>query len=408
MTNWFRYLFIWGLLLLLVPRQSELTLAQTPETTTPADQLYLALNQALIENEELPLARNPVLDVVAQGLADELSATGSYHAPLHTAVVDLGFQRWPDNSTRISDVFNYIGIDSLETVARLWSPQVAGFIAQFGYREIGLASAERVAVQGGTVQNVYVAILGAQPNIIPVVINDGAPIVYTPQVQLYIHGEWSLAYETAEDVVQTVQTFRLANSEAELATAKVLSWEDNYFEYEWQLADGFGPKEIWVEVADSKGATAHFVAQVEYADPATAPTPLDASSLETPPVRLVMTYGSDTFTLQVQTEASTVNLQEVYFTWLDDLRVYNLKNANALSGVNLQNFSSTDCLEIRLRGLESVSIEGCQQVFLEANEFTELERVFWNPAFGEFRVFNGSTLPGACNTLEARCEVNYQ
>lgn len=367
------------------------------------DEFYVLLNQGLIAEGQHPLARNEILDEIAQTIAKEVVEDGASSSFPRELARALNYPLWPDNSQRvISTPYVRIGILSPQEVANLWDGPISANVALDGFREAGIATASYIPVPGGNTQDVYIIVLGAQPNVIPVIINDGADVVTEQDVELYIHNEESLDYETDEEVVQRIVTVKIANSEDELADAEPLLWEETNFGVPWELTDGFGEKSVWVELEDRKGATVRYEATVEYADPETLDSGDD--STEASPA-LIMTYGGNSFTLQVQSPEATVNLQDVLFSWLNDTRTYELANAESLAEVYLEAFEIGDCIQITL-GTETASgIEGCNNIFTDPSTFTELARVFWNPEFIEFKVFDGETELGVCSTREQRCQI---
>lgn len=379
--------------------------AQT-EMNDMHNHVYTAVNQALIAQNVRPLAHNDILDQIAQDIAAELSATGTYALLPRVLADEYGYPRWPDNGQRVlSDAINLIGVETPEEFANIIDEELTEILTTSFYREMGIGYATRIAVEGGTEQNVYVVVLGAQPNVLPVVINDGAAVTYTREVDLYIHNELSLAYETDSDIIQRADNVRIANSEADLESARWFSWDVNNFGVPWTLTDGYGEKEVWAEFEDEKGIVVTYTAQVTYADPATMPEPtMDPADI---PITLVMTYSDDTFTLQVETERSFVRLQEVYFTWLDGVRVYEIENADQMQGVDLEQFDSSACIQITLSRPDAVasSVPGCGQIYLEAGEFIELDQVFWNPQYRSFTVFDGPNELGVCDSTVDSCEV---
>jgi hypothetical protein len=366
------------------------------------DEFYLLLNQGLISEGQHPLLRNEILDEIAQTIADEVAEDlESDSAPRELARA-LDFPLWPDNSQRvISAAYIRIGVLSPQEMANLWDGPISANVALDGFREVGVATANYVAATGGTPQDVYVAVLGARPNVIPVIINDGAEIVTERDVELYIHNEESLDYQTDENVVQRIVTVKIANSESDLRDTEPLLWEDTNFAVPWELTEGFGDKSVWVELEDRKGATARYEAIVEYVDPETVGSESDEETSA-----LVMTYGGNTFTLQFQSAETTVDIQDVYFSWLNDTRTYELESAESLTDVDLGAFDVGDCIQIVL-GTETTQSEiaECNNSFVDDSAFTELSRVFWNPEFIEFKVFDGSTELGICSTREQRCEI---
>ena len=375
---------------------------------TLADEFYVELNNGLITEGALPLGRSAELDQVAQVIADELGESGTYSSVPPVLADEFGYPRWSDNSQRvISEPYQFIGTETPFEVATFLKSSIATVIKRDFFREVGIATGEYVAVPGGTIQNVYVAVVGAQPNVLPLIIGDGASMVYTADVELYIHGETSLAYETDDETLQRILNVRFADTQSDLADADWLNFDENSYAVPWTLSGEFGAKEIWAEVQDEKGLTMHFAATVDYQDAEMAPTP--TPSVADLPITLVMTYSDDTFTLQIETERDEVRLQEIYFTWLDDLRAYEIENADNLATVDLEDFAADACIQVRVRTNPTVvDVPNCSVIYLEANEFTELDQVFWNPEFGEFIVYDGPRELGTCSASDNQCEVDLR
>lgn len=383
--------------------------AQDDSDSDVADMLTLDLNRSLINGGIRPLARNETLDMIAQTIADELGATGAYTSLPRSLADELGYPRWPDGGQRvINQAFNVITPESPEFFVDMVVGDIVDVLVSTFYREVGVGVSTRVAVEGGTEQNVYTIVMGAQPNVLPVIVNAGAPTVYVRDVDLYIHNELSLAYQTADDVIVRARELRIANSEAELDAAEWQTFEpgSELVATPWTLTQEYGEKTVWVEFMDDTGFTIRSSTTVNYADPATAPAPtLDPNEAS---VELVMTYSNDTFTMRVVSERSSVDLEDVYFTWIDGLRAYALNNADALSSIDLSAVPPGTCIQIRLRGLTEIETEGCESIVLEAEEFTEIDRVFWNPAFDGFAVFNGADVLGVCDSASIQCTVQFQ
>lgn len=409
-VRFWRLLALLMLVTALVPLGTGHSHAQDDEDDLPslADQLYVELNQGLIEEEAKPLARSEALDEIAQVIADELGASGQYSSVPPALAAEFDYPAWPDNSRRIiSEPFNFVGTQTPVEVAIFLKSSVAGMLAENPFREVGIATSTYVAVAGGTEQNVYALVFGSRPNVIPVVINNGADVVYDREVELHLHNELMVGYETDDNTIQRVLNVKIANSEDELDDAPSLLWDENNHAVPWQLTEGLGEKSVWVEYQDEKGVTVRYETTVELADPETRPTP--TPGLAELPITLILTYGGDTLTLQVDSELPTVNLQDMYFTWLDGVRAYQLRNADNLAGVALEDFPTDACIQIRVRTQPvEVEVPDCTQIFLEANEFTELEQVFWNPEFGSFTVIDGLNELGTCDANESRCELSLR
>lgn len=386
--------------------------AQDPSLEATEEQLYIAINQMLIDNGLRPLARNAILDSVAQTIASEVSANGEFNSLPDRLADQQGYLRWSDRTQRVAgDPYVYIGVDPLDVVVTndaFFGSRMQETVSSGNYREIGIAAGTRIAAAGGTEQSVFVVIFGAQPNTIPLIIGNGAPTVYSREVSLYVHNEFSWQRETDGDTVVRIDTVRFANSEEELDSASSYSWDDLNSGVPWQLTDGFGAKTVWVElIEEDTGIILRSSTTVEYADLATAPA--GTTFPDARPVTLIMSFGGDTFTLQVQTERAQVDLSELYFLWQDDINDFGLEDSTDLSDndeLDLAEFSSSACIQIRVSSQPSpISVSNCSQIYLEASFFSEMTAVFWNPEFETFSVFHGPRELGSCDSATGRCEL---
>lgn len=402
------------IIIVALPRPAQYVRAQDgssqDDLTQLADMLYVEVNRGLLIEGIHPLARNDVLDQIAQTIADELGAKGSYTSLPRQLADQFGYPRWPDNGQRVlRDAINAIGIQSPAEFVTNRRAEIADIVRNTFYREVGVGVTKRIAVEGGTEQTVYVVVMGAQPNVLPVIINDGSHDVFTDQVELYIHNELSLAYQTDESTIQQAHSFRLANSEADLEAAEWIPWQNNNFAYGWQLAPNFGEKSVWVELEDSKGVRVRYEAPVTYSNRANAPSTFTPTT-PLSPVTLHMIYRGDTFTLQVVSDRRVVRLQDIYFTWFNGERFYELENADALQSVNLSEFPANACIQVRLieQANNIVEVGNCEVIYLEAGEFADQESVFWNASFGTFDVYDGERLLGSCDTAADTCDITLR
>ena len=371
-------------------------------------EVYVAINRSLLDAGARPLGQNDALDAVAQTIADELSVSGSYTSAPRALADENGYPRWSDGGQRvITEAINYIGVESPDFFAQLRQDDLINTLQNTFYREMGVGISTYQAVTRGTVQNVYVVVMGAQPNMLPVIINSGEETVYDRDVMLYLHNELSLAYETEPDVIQQAVSVRIANSEAELDAAEPMAIDGDEFAFPWTLTEEFGAKEVWVAFEDEKGASVVSNTTVVFADPASAPS----DSVPTPTATLNMMYAGDTFTLSVSGNMSTVRLQEVYFQWEVDgfTRAYEIENPDDMQNVDLESFTADNCIQIRWAGVpETVNVDGCGQIFLEARRFTDLNSVFWGHAGGSFDVWDGPRLLGTCDNDAGSCSVTLR
>lgn len=220
-------------------------------------------NRILREDLEHPaLARNPILDEIAQNIARQVGCQdGRVTFDIQEEAAERGFALYPDDNlartTRIP-LLPAVNQRPIEEIAEAYTPAIYGSnIAQQGrfYREIGVGVDPCVARVGQTVgssqQYGIFVILGAQPNVIPVVIENGEtslPAESTPlEVTLSVHEELS---RPRSDIFGATQEIRLSN---EPLTDEVEAIPYAPF-VAWELPE-CGENTVYYELTDEAGMT---------------------------------------------------------------------------------------------------------------------------------------------------------
>jgi hypothetical protein len=155
-----------------------------------ANDFLAAFNNILVEDYEArALARNEVLDGVAQELANQIGCNDErVEFDIQQSVKDAGYAAYPGENfprtTRIPLV-PAVNVRPVEEVAQFYAPDIfESNINQAGrfYREIGIGIVPCIAEEGAdavgtTQQYALFIILGSQPDVIPVVASDGSGVV---------------------------------------------------------------------------------------------------------------------------------------------------------------------------------------------------------------------------------------
>lgn len=166
----------------MVAAQDEATPEPEPLNADEMEETFLSVfNTKLTTTHDHPaLTRNDILDEVAQDIAEKVGCTDErVDFSIQTEVRDLGFAMYPqDNLPRTTRIplVTAVNLAAIDAVADLYVDGIYGTnIARQGlfYREIGIGVSPCVAVEGGNPQYGLFVILGAQPDVIPVVIGDG-------------------------------------------------------------------------------------------------------------------------------------------------------------------------------------------------------------------------------------------
>ena len=168
-----------------------------PEAMSQA--FYEQFNHVLREEfGHTALARNEILDHVAQDIAQTIACTDNrVQFSIQREAREQGFQTYPgDNSARTTRIplLPVVNLRPIEELAQFYAADIfQNNINSQGrfYREIGIGVFPCIAVnsrgvRGSTEQYSLFVILGAQPDVIPVVIENGERILNVESVPVTV------------------------------------------------------------------------------------------------------------------------------------------------------------------------------------------------------------------------------
>lgn len=275
-----RYMKSLGALLIVVLLMTALTpvMGQDEAEEEPltaeemADAFTIEFNRILREEfDARALARNELLDSVALRIAEQVGCTNErIDFDIQDEAEAAGYRLYPGDTeartTRIP-LIPAVNVRPIEEMATFYSAGIfENNINQPSryYREIGVGVSPCTATQGpdavGTTQQYGLFIvLGSQPDLIPVVIeNDGSTLEVDSvpvTVELSVHSENS---RQREGIFGTTDTVRLSNSPIEDDTpsqpyATTISWE----------LEECGENTVYYELTDTEGLSVEGVASVE-------------------------------------------------------------------------------------------------------------------------------------------------
>jgi hypothetical protein len=142
------------------------------------------------------------------------------------------------------------------------------------YRETGVGVAE-----GGEGVRYVVLVFGVHPNVLPIFINDGAPLTDSPQVAVRLTNEEARPDGQGNLYVGSVIEYRISN-EPVFEDRPWQAWEPLV---PWSLPDTMGEHTVYVEYRDAAGRTAKAADSIYLGDelpptPVPAATPLDGEA----------------------------------------------------------------------------------------------------------------------------------
>ncbi len=238
--------------------------AQSPDAV--AD-LVARVNHERLAQGLTPYALNAKLTAAAQAHANDIARTGNYS---HTgsdgstvfdrvARTGYGAYSW---GRRLGE--NWAWYHDAATAMSFWmnSPPHRGNILHALYREIGIGIAPS---QGNTV---FVIDFGAQPNVLPVFIDDGAGETRALTVTLTLSNEDIMPNGDVSGTLGRATQVEISNT-PDFAGA---AWQAFALHLAWTLAPGGGTKTVYVKYRDAQGRTATASDSISYSVPGT-PTP---------------------------------------------------------------------------------------------------------------------------------------
>lgn len=216
------------------------------------DDLAARINRERTTRGITPLALNADLSAAAQAHASDiartgkLSHTGSDGSTVFQRVARTGYGSY-SWGRRLGE--NWAWYHSVETAMQKWmaSQPHRDNILHALYREFGIGIAPNPV--GGYV---YVIVFGAQPNVLPVFINDGAGSTAGSSVTIVLSDE---QVAPAGDTPTTIGHPTLVQLSNDPGFADA-NWEPYSARKSWTLPAGSGARTVYVRFRDARGRTA--------------------------------------------------------------------------------------------------------------------------------------------------------
>lgn len=222
--------------------------AQSPNAV---NDLAARINRERVSRGLTPYALNSQLSAAAQAHANDMVRTGKYS---HTgsdgstvfdraARAGYGAYSW---GRRLGE--NWAWYHDPATAMQMWmgSTPHRNNILHNVYRELGIGIT--AAENGGFV---YVVNFGAEPNILPVFIQNGANETASRQVTIALSNE---DYATSGDGARTIGKA----TQVQISTSPTFlgaQWQPFTSKFAWTLPSGDGKKTIYVKYRDARGRT---------------------------------------------------------------------------------------------------------------------------------------------------------
>jgi len=250
--------------LLLLFVATSIAHAQSPDAV--AD-LAARINQERVPRGFPPYALNAQLTKAAQAHANDIASTGNYsHSGADGSTVfdrvartGYGAYSW---GRRLGE--NWAWYQNAATAVAEWmdSPPHRDNILHPLYREIGVGIAQS---RGNTI---FVIDFGAQPNVLPVFINDAVAETCALTVTLTLTSEDVMPNGDGPNTIGRATQVLVSNA-PDFAGAQ---WQPFVQHLPWTLVPGSGAKTVYVKYRDAKGRTAAASDSIVFTAPGT-PTP---------------------------------------------------------------------------------------------------------------------------------------
>jgi len=239
----------------------------------PAAALADLINAARVDAGLAPYALAPALNAAAQRHADDLvthnlsSSTGSDGSTPSQRIAQAGYAAWPSatgerfwiGSGYIDSAFAWFTSDP-DSQADLFSER---------FREIG------IGVTASTGGQLYIVLdFGARPNVLPVFINDDAPITVSPQVTLHLTNEE--AQPEGEGLLSMGRAIEMRISNT--PSFEGLAWRPWEPLVDWTLPSDAGPHLVYVQFRDAAGRTSAATDEIVLLGEEGSPTPPPTAS----------------------------------------------------------------------------------------------------------------------------------
>ena len=266
---------------LFVATMANAARAQAPNV---AVDLLARINHERVARGLAPYALNAQLTAAAQAHAEDVARAGRYdqnglagHIGSdgstvfdRVARVGYGAYSW---GRRLGE--NWAWYHDVASAMVMWmgdAPHRDNILNPF-YREIGIGVAP--APSGGFV---YITDFGAQPNVLPVFIDDGASATRTLSVTLTLTSEAVVPNGDGAKTIGQATQVEISNA-PNFAGAR---WQPFAQNIAWTLSSGGGAKTVYVKYRDAQGRTATANDSIVFVAPATATPRPTATRTRTP------------------------------------------------------------------------------------------------------------------------------
>ena len=233
------------------------------------------LNEARRQNGVLPLVWNAQLEKAAQRHSDDMARggfvdeVGSDGTSSRQRVEASGYAKWP--SVRVWGESIYAGQTSFDEAIGFF---MGDDVQRHALLNPKLREAD-IGIAKDSVRTYWTVTLGSQPNLLPVFINDGAPVTKDRQIAVQLTQEDAVPQGDDNAIGQVVEV-RISDR-SDFGNADWQPWEPLV---PFTLDRLSGPKTVYVQMRDGAGRTTIGASSIEY-DPNSriAPRPVSPGSL---------------------------------------------------------------------------------------------------------------------------------
>jgi hypothetical protein len=248
------------------------------------------INRARLTNGLAPLAYSPLLEKAAQRHSDDMarnsfiSDAGSDDSTAKDRMVNAGYTAW-SNDRLIWGENLYADVSDFSAALSfiLNDSSQSRILLNPRYREIGIGVG---TAEGGKLY--WTLLYGAQPNVLPAFINDGAAVTNNATVAVRLSQEDAVV-NGESNVIGRVIDVRLS-SNANFAGATWQPWQP-LLEYKFDTRPGI--KTVYAQYRDGAGRTASATASINYDPNASGAIeslgPGDIRTNETPVIIVTLT-----------------------------------------------------------------------------------------------------------------------
>ncbi|MCS6847202.1 MAG: CAP domain-containing protein [Anaerolineae bacterium] len=233
----------------------QFVVAQSPEKLD----VLAKLNEARRNNGLPPLAWSPLLDKAAQRHSEDMAdkgfvdETGSDGSSPRQRIEATGYAAWSRQR---------VWAESLYAGQGTFDEALAFFLSDDGQRRVVLSPKLRevgIGIAKDALRTYWTLTFGAQPNLLPIFINDDAPVTNERQVAVILTQEEAVPDGDANAIGRVIEV-RLSD-QPDFAGAQWQPWERLI---PFTLSPRRGRQTIYVEMRDDAGRTTIASDSIEY------------------------------------------------------------------------------------------------------------------------------------------------